>query len=102
MGELAGTGACRGSAGWFEWLLTGEHVPGSDEHLASDGGLGGVGFAVPVLGVGVEPLPRGWSAARPAAQPRPPPKRSVSGPAFEIRPVRLLVPDCLIVGASPE
>src|SRR3954447_4640420 len=46
----------RGGAG-LERLLAGEDVPGGDQDLARDGGLGGVALAVAVLGVGVEAMP---------------------------------------------
>ena len=49
-------GGGRGGA-WLERLLAGEDVPGGDQDLARDGGLGGVALAVAVLGVGVEAVP---------------------------------------------
>jgi hypothetical protein len=61
------------------------------------------GFALPwrCLGVGIEEMP--WVRRTPGLlhglYRR---HRSVSGRAFEMRPVRLLVPDCWIVGVSPE
>src|SRR3954452_10540040 len=62
-------GACRdrigraGGAG-LERLLQREDVPGGDEDLASDGGLGGGGLAVALLGAGVERVPRVVRAPR--------------------------------------
>src|SRR5215211_4332391 len=62
-------GACRDRIGrargaGLERLLQREDVPGGDEDLASDGGLGGVGLAVALLGAGVERVPRVVRAPR--------------------------------------
>ena len=85
----------------LEGLLAREDVPGRDEDLARDGGLGRIGLAVAGLGVGVEAVPR---VGRPPRLlrgfDRCPPQ--VSGPALEMPPVRELCPDCLIVGVRPE
>ena len=58
-------GACRDRIGgaWaalgLNGSLAGEDVPGGDQDLARDGGLGGVGLAVAALDVGVERGARG-------------------------------------------
>jgi hypothetical protein len=43
-------GSCGGAAG-LERFLAGGDVPGGDQDLAGDGGLGRVGLAVALLGV---------------------------------------------------
>ena len=45
-------------------------MPGGDQDLAGDGRLGGVGLAVAALGLLVEPMPRGCSAAMPGVAAR--------------------------------
>src|SRR3954469_9855246 len=62
----------RGGAG-LEWLLAGEDVPGGDQDLARDGGLGGVALAVAVAWCRCRGDARGSSAARPAGRLRRPP-----------------------------
>src|SRR4051794_17187979 len=50
-----GCGRSRGERGGrLEGFLAGEDVPGGDEDVAGDGGLGGVGLAVALLDGGVE------------------------------------------------
>ena len=102
-------GACRGRIGarcggaaGLERLVAGEDVPGGDQDLARDGGLGGVGLAVAALGVGVEPVPGVGRAARPAGRLRRRPSAACRGRPWRCRPVRELCPDCLIVGVRPE
>src|ERR687895_2380778 len=56
-------GACRDrigaavAAAGLEGLLAREHVPGGDQHLARDGGLAGVGLALALCGLAIEPVP---------------------------------------------
>ena len=55
--ELAETGLGRRGAGRVEGLLAGEDVPGGDQDLARDGGLGRV-LARALGDIGVELVPR--------------------------------------------
>ena len=98
------TGACRGRigparCGGLEGLLAGEDVPGGDQDLARDGGLGRV-LARALGDIGVERVPRVrgrqacWAAST-AAQ------RRVRDPALESAPVRERSPDWSIFGARP-
>jgi hypothetical protein len=59
-GDRFGSARCAG----LERLLSREDVQGSDEDLASDGGLGRVGLAVSALDVDVELVPRVGRALR--------------------------------------
>src|SRR6266550_1038980 len=62
-GGQSQAGACRdrgapgGSGGGVEGLVAGEHVPGGDQDLARDRGLGGVGVTGPTTNVEVEVVP---------------------------------------------
>src|SRR6266508_823776 len=62
-GGQSQAGACRdraapgGSRGGLEGLVAGEHVPGGDQDLAGDRGLGGVVVAGAASDVGVEVVP---------------------------------------------
>ena len=70
--ELAGTGASapRGREG-LKGCWQREHMPGGDQDLAGDGGLGGVALpAAAQLDVEVELMPGVVADARPAGRPR--------------------------------
>jgi len=54
---LPGQRCCWSFAGGVEGFVAGEHVPGGDQDLARDGGLGGVAVAGAATDVEVEVVP---------------------------------------------
>jgi hypothetical protein len=57
VGACRDKGARRGSGCGLEGFVAGEHVPGGDQDLARDGGLGGVAVAGAAADVEVELVP---------------------------------------------